>query len=290
MKKVLSIVLAVMMLMSICAIATGCGSEKETAKTYSCGVQTGTTGWSYMVGDADWGFAGYTNIKTLTFDNGGLAVTDMLNGNADFVVIDDAPAKSLVAANAGTKVIDVPLTVESYGIGVDKNNAELLTKINEVLKNKAADIEAIFAKYEDVNDDNSANWAGTTIESAKLDSSKEQFVIATNAAFAPFEFKVGNKFAGIDMEIAKLIADELGMELVIEDMEFDAVVTSVGSNGIDAAVSGLTINAKRAKSVNFSDAYYSGAYQVIICKDDCTLFDACKTTADLEAVLKNLGK
>lgn len=290
MKKALSIILAVMMLMSICVMGTACGSKEATTKSYSCGVQTGTTGWSYMEGDADWGFAGYKNIKTLTFDNGGLAVADMLNGNVDFVVIDDAPAKNLVAANKGTKVIDIPLTVESYGIGVDKNNAELLTKINTVLSEKKADIDAIFEKYADVNDDNSANWTGTTVESAKLDSSKEQFVIATNAAFAPFEFKVGDKFAGIDMEIAKLIADELGMELVIEDMEFDAVVTSVGSNGIDAAVSGLTINAKRAKSVNFSDAYYSGAYQVIICKDDCTLFDACKTGDDLAAVLNGLGK
>ena len=174
--------------------------------------------------------------------------------------------------------------------GLKKTRDNFVGQINDVLKNKAAEIEAIFAQYEDVNDDNSANWTGTTVESAKLDSSKEQFVIATNAAFAPFEFKVGNKFAGIDMEIAKLIADELGMELVIEDMEFDAVVTSVGSNGIDAAVSGLTINAKRAKTVNFSDAYYSGAYQVIVCKEDCTLFDNCKTTADLEAVLKDLGK
>ncbi len=290
-KKIISALMCALMLAGICFATSGCGSEGETAGgKYVCGVQSGTTGWSYMTGDADWGFDGYANIETKSFDNGGLAVTDMLNGNVDFVVIDDAPAKSLAAANAGTKVIDIALTTESYGIAVAKDDAQLLADINAVLAAKAADIQALFDKYADVDDDNAASYAGETIPAGAYDSSKEQFVIATNAAFAPFEFKVGANFAGIDMELGKLIADALGQELVIVDMEFDSIVSAVGNNGIDAAITGMTINAKRKKTVNFSDPYYNEAYQVILCKDDCTLFDACKTTADLEAVLKDLSK
>ena len=285
MKKTISLLMAILMLIGICFVTTGCGS-----KSYTCAVQSGTTGWSYMTGDVDWGFPGFANIANKAFDNGGLAVADMLNGNSDFVVIDDAPAKSLVAANPGTKLIDIALTTEAYGIAVNKADEALLAQINGILAANKAEIDAIFEKYADITDENAAEYAGTTVASAVQDDTKEQFVIATNAAFAPYEFKVGENFAGIDMEIAKLIADALGQELVIVDMEFDGIVSAIGNNGIDGALSGMTINAKRKKSVNFSDPYYEGAYQVIICKEDCTLFDECKTSEDLNNVLNGLGK
>ena len=282
MKKVLSLVLVALMLLGTLTLAS-CGGA-----TYNVGVQQGTTGWSYMSGDADWGFAGFSNITVNSFDNGGLAVQDMINGNIDFVVIDDAPAKQLVAANNGVKLIDVALTTESYGIAIDKANADLLAQVNSILADKSAEVEAIFTKYDGVED--ATQWTGDTIPAGTYDASKEQFVVATNAAFAPYEFKVGENFAGIDMEIAKLIADELNQELVILDMEFDAIVSSVGKNGVDAGIAAMTINAKRKQSVNFSDPYYSGAYQVIICPDDCTLFDECETTEELIAVLNGLKK
>ncbi len=287
MKKFVVMVMAILM---ICSMVVGFASCNNNAQKYKVGVQTGTTGWSYMTGDADWGFAGFSNIEVLSFDNGGLAVTDMLNGKVDFVVIDNAPAAALVAANEGTKMIDIALTTESYGIAVGKNDNELLASINSILAEKKTEIAAIYDKYKNVNDDNIAEYDGETIASATYDPNKEQFVIATNAAFAPYEFKVGENYAGIDMEIAKLIADALGQELVIMNMDFDAIVSSVGNNGVDAGIAGMTINEKRKKIVNFTDPYETSAYQVIICKEDCTLFDDCKTTEDLIAVLNGLGK
>lgn len=286
MKKTLSVVLAIVMLASM-MLLTACG---DTAGKYKVGVQSGTTGWSFMSGDADWGFAGFSNIEVLPFDNAGLAVTDMLNNNVDFVVVDDAPAASLVAANKGTKLIDIALTTEAYGIAVGKNDDAMLNAINTILAEKKADIDAIFAKYKDINDDNVATYEGETITSAAYDASKEQFVVATNAAFAPYEFKVGEAYAGIDMEISKLIADALGQELVIINMDFDAIVSSVGSNGVDAGIAAMTINENRKKVVNFSDPYETSAYQVIVCKEDCTLFDNCKTGEELIAVLNGLTK
>lgn len=113
-----------------------------------------------------------------------------------------------------------------------------------------------------------------------------QFVVATNAEFAPFEYMKGDKFVGIDMEIAKLMADEFGMDLVIKNMGFDAVCMSVGKNGIDVGMAGLTVTAEREKTVNFSEPYYEGAYQMLVVKKDETKFDECKTANDVEKLLK----
>ena len=129
---------------------------------------------------------------------------------------------------------------------------------------------------------------GDGIVSANYDASKNQFVVATNAEFAPFEYMDGDKFYGVDMEIAKIIADKLGQELVIKNMDFDAVCTSVGKNGVDVAMAGLTVNETRKQSVSFTDSYYN-ASQVLVVKADNTAFDNCKTAKDVEAVL-NAGK
>lgn len=282
MKKVLSLVLAVLMLAGLLSVATSCGTKKVKV-----GVQSGTTGELFLNGDEDAGYTGFANLQTKAYDNAGLAVADMVNGKVKYVAIDAAVAKALAEKNDKIKVIDFALTKEDFGIGVDKNQAELLASINAFLASHKADIDALYDKYQNITDDNAASWSGSTITAGTYDASKNQFVIATNAAFAPYEFKVGDKFAGIDMELAKMIADELGMELVIQDMEFDAVVTSIGKNGVDAAFSGLTITPARQKVINFSTPYEEGSYQVIIAMKDDTTFDACKSAED---VLKVLGE
>ena len=86
------------------------------------------------------------------------------------------------------------------------------------------------------------------------------------------------------MEIAKLIADELGMELVIDDMDFDNVVGAVGKQGIDIAMSGITITAERLNVINFSNSYYTESI-VVVCLADDTSLDAVGTVVDLLTVL-----
>lgn len=279
MKKVIISVLILVVAISCIFAFTACADKYD----YKIGVQSGTTGELYVKGDADWGFTGFSNIECKPYSNGGLAVQDMLNGQIDFVVIDEAPAKQLVASKEGQiKVIDIALTQEEYAFAVDKNQPALLAEVNEFLAAIKANgtFEAILDKY--------FNGEGEIVgvDSATYDASKtNQLVVATNAAFAPFEYKIGNKFAGIDMEIAALLAEELNMELVIQDMDFDAVVSSVGANGVDMAMAGLTVNAEREKVVNFADAYYN-ASQMLIVKADNTQFDDCTTAAEVEAILK----
>ena len=91
------------------------------------------------------------------------------------------------------------------------------------------------------------------------------------------------------MEIAALLAEHLGQELVISNMDFDAVVLSVGQGKADIAMAGLTITEERKSYVNFSDKYYDAA-QMIIVKASDTRFDDAKTLADVEAVLNGLSK
>lgn len=96
---------------------------------------------------------------------------------------------------------------------------------------------------------------------------KETLVMATNAEFPPYEFYEGDKIVGIDAEICAAIAEELGMELKIEDMAFDAIVTAVTSGKADIGAAGMTVTEDRLVNVNFSDTYAT-ASQVVIVKED----------------------
>ena len=177
------------------------------------------------------------------------------------------------------KIIDINLTEEEYAFGVDKNQPELLEDVNEFIDKIMSDgtFDAICNKY-------FGDGEPTPVKSAVEDPEKDQLIVATNAAFAPFEYMEGDKYYGIDMEIAKLLADYLGQELVIKDMEFDAVCLTVGQHKCDIAMAGLTVNEKRQEVVNFSKSYYN-AFQKLIVKADDTTFDACTDAASVDAIL-----
>lgn len=97
---------------------------------------------------------------------------------------------------------------------------------------------------------------------------KEKLIMATNAAFPPYEF-VGDdgEFAGIDVEIAGLIAEELGMELEIKDVSFGSILGGVQTNKYHIGMAGMTVTDERKEQVNFSNTYAT-AKQVVIVKAD----------------------
>lgn len=97
---------------------------------------------------------------------------------------------------------------------------------------------------------------------------KEVLDMATNAAFPPYEFvDDSGKFAGIDVEIAQLIADKLGMELKIHDIEFGSIIAGVQSGKYDMGMAGMTVTNERLESVNFSTTYATGIQSVIVKAD-----------------------
>ena len=95
---------------------------------------------------------------------------------------------------------------------------------------------------------------------------KTTLIMATNAEFPPYEYREGDQIVGIDAEIAQAIADDLGLELVIEDMAFDSLIAAVQSGKADMVLAGMTVREDRLENVNFSDPYTLTA-QVVIVKD-----------------------
>ena len=183
------------------------------------------------------------------------------------------------AKTPATKVIDIELTQEEYAFGVDKNQPELLKDVNAFIEKIQKD-----GTFDDVCNKYFGDGTPTPVTSAKEDASKDQLVVATNAAFEPFEYKEGDKYLGIDMEIAALLAKELGKELVIKNMDFDAVCLSVGQHKCDIAMAGLTVKEDRKEHVDFTASYYSASQKLVV-KGDDTTFDACKTAEDVEKIL-----
>ena len=98
-------------------------------------------------------------------------------------------------------------------------------------------------------------------------SKQDELVMATNAEFPPYEYHEGDKIVGIDVEICQAIADDLGKDLVIEDMAFDSVITSVYTGKADLGAAGLTITEDRLKNINFSTPYATAAQVIIVTED-----------------------
>ena len=180
-------------------------------------------------------------------------------------------------------MIEYDLTDEQYAFGVDKDQPELLEQVNAFIAKIQGD-----GTFNEICDKYFSDGEPAAVESAEYDASKDQLVVATNASFEPFEYVDGDSYKGIDMEIAALFAQELGKELVIENMDFDAVCLSVGQHKCDIAMAGLTINEEREEYVTFSDPYYKASQRLVTLADD-TAFDDCKDAASVEEVLKGLS-
>ena len=95
-------------------------------------------------------------------------------------------------------------------------------------------------------------------------------VMATNAAFPPYEYKDGDKIVGIDAEIAEAIATKLGMTLEIVDVDFGAVLTGVAEGKYDMGMAGITVTDERKETMDFSNTYATGI-QVIIVNDGSSI-------------------
>lgn len=128
-----------------------------------------------------------------------------------------------------------------------------------------------------------AKTENDTTKAAAEGAETKKLIMATNATFEPYEYYGDDgKITGIDVEIAELLAKELGMEFEIEDMEFDAIVPAVASGKADIGLAGMTVTDERKQSVNFTDTYTT-ARQVIIVQEDSEI----KGPDDLEG--KKIG-
>ena len=182
------------------------------------------------------------------------------------------------------KVIDYQLTSEEYAFAVNPKDADLLAKVNAFLKEIKGN-----GKFDEVVGHYFGEGSPVEITSAKEDSSKDQLVVVTEPGFEPFEYTSGDKYVGIDMELAKMLADSLGKELVIKPIDFDSIFQTLNTDGADIGMAGITKNEERAKLVTFSDSYYNAAQKLIVKSND-TKFKDVKSKEDVETALKALSK
>ena len=115
---------------------------------------------------------------------------------------------------------------------------------------------------------------------------KGKVVVGMSADYAPYEFHYIDEngkdvIGGFDVDIANEIANFLGVELVIQEMDFDALVAALPAGKIDLVISGMNPTEKRAKVVDFSEIYYNSQHGILVRSED---MDKYKTFADLEGV------
>lgn len=220
------------------------------------GVQIGTVGDTYA-SDYEGDDAG---TEVARYNKGADAVQALKQNKIDSVIIDEQPALAFVDKNPELKILDEEFTNEDYAICVAKGNDELLDKINGALDELKQDgtLESIINNYIGVD-------AGKTpyVSSDDVIRDNGTLTMATNAAFPPYEYYENGTIVGIDADMAQAIADKLGMNLVISDMEFDSIIAAVQSGKADFGAAGLTVTEDRLKNINFSESYTT-AKQVII--------------------------
>ena len=259
MKKTWSILTAAVLLgVSL----SGCGVPANTVhsvkdlegKTIAC--QLATTGYL---------FAGDISGATVEgYNKGADAIQALAQGKADAVIIDSEPAKVFVAKNSKLTILDEPFAEEEYAIAFKKGNDALGEKLNAALTELKEDgtLDAITGHW--IGD--SADQVGY-VPDASVSRTNGTLVMATNATFPPYESKQGSAVVGIDPDIMRAVCDKLGMELVVEDMEFDSILAAVDSGEADVGVAGMTVTEDRLKSVSFTQSY-AASTQVIVVRAD----------------------
>jgi len=221
------------------------------------GVQLGTTGDIYA-----------SDIEGATveqFGNGMEAVMALKQGKVDCVIIDDQPAKVFAQQNDDIMVLEEPFEIEDYALCLAKENADLTAAINGAIQELKDDgtLQAILDHY--INSESTPE-AAYYVSPEGTEYPNGELIMATNAQFSPYEYYgTDGSIIGVDADFAAAICDKLGYSLKIEDMAFDAIITSVQSGKTSFGAAGLTITEDRLKNVDFTDSYCTGI-QVIIVK------------------------
>lgn len=156
------------------------------------------------------------------------------------------------------KILDTEYAVEDYAIALAKDNTQLHADVDAALKALIEDgtVQKIVDKY--------ISGVENDLVFQQDVEGKEEIKMGTNAAFPPYEYVENGKIIGIDAEVAAAIADKLGKKLVIEDMEFDAIIAAIQSGKVHFGMAGMTVTEERLQQVNFSTSYAKGVQVVIV--------------------------
>lgn len=198
------------------------------------------------------------------------AVEALKNGKVDAVISDYEIAKTSVAENKGFKILETAYSIEEYAICFPKKST-LNTEIEAVLKELIADgsVKRIVDKYININGC-SEDIVGVPVSNTS--ASERNLIVGTSADFQPYEYIDGDYYYGIDIEIAKLLADKLGYNLIIVNNTFESVVPAVAAYKYDMGIAALVDTDERREAVDFSIPYLTNT-QVVIVPENSSIKD-----------------
>ncbi len=248
-------VLAAAMAFVACSKSTVAINSIADLEMKKIGVQAGTTGEAWVQDNVP-------GVKLSSFKTGIDAALDLKNGTIDAVVIDELPAKEIVARNSDLKIVRDQAFAdnkEEYAIAVKKGNTDLLNSINSTIANMKSngEYEALVAAFMPVD--------GSIVVPASIALSGSDIVkLGTNAAFPPFEYVDGKDIVGFDITMGQKIAKDYGTKLEVVDMAFDSLIPALQSGTIDFIAAGMSVTEERKKNVDFSDPYFASEQVIIV--------------------------
>lgn len=185
-------------------------------------------------------------------------VDALLEGKIDAVLTDDAPAKVFARKNPSLRILNESFKEESYAGIVAKENMGLLDSVNiALIQMRAMGVyDSIFDSY----------IGGQTKYQVPQDSvSGPVLRVATNAEFPPFEFRCKKRgIVGIDIEIARYVANYLERPVEIIDMDFDNIIDSIRAGTADLGLAAFSVTEERAQIINFTDHYATSKIVVMV--------------------------
>lgn len=253
MKKILSIVLALALALSLCVVLSACG-EKTTPD------EPGTTS------------ATVTLPAEGTDDTGApkLRLLDTAYAEEEYAICVAKENTALLdAINAALAELDADGTIDEIigkYISSDSEEETEAAETSEAAETTEAAEEETEAAEEETKADEETEAAEEAEAPAFTTKEEGVLIMATNATFPPYEYVEGEDatILGIDAELAALIAEKLGLTLRIENVEFDSIIGGVQTGKYDMGMAGMTVTEERLQNVNFSTPYTTAVQSVIV--------------------------
>lgn len=277
MKKKVAMLL--MISMTICGVLTGCGGSKETSAETSGGTETASaeeTAASDLVYAVETGSAGEAiaqekGFKTNVVASQADALMEVASGTSDAAIIDLLMAGAMIGEGTSypNLVHTDELTTEEYGVGCRKGS-DLASYINAVFAESYADgsmqkIAETYGVQEALVEQQAAEFTASASDSDVAYIQGKGTMIVGITEFEPMDYKdASGEWVGFDADMARLVADKLGVEAQFVVIDWDNKIMELDSKNIDVVWNGMTLTSEVTSSMECTGAYCNNAQVVVV--------------------------